>query len=77
MLAAPFGTPAFKRGMLSVSPAETTVRFTDSDASALQFLHALLWEMGLSADLNEHDRCVAVDPSFLQEINRRAEGYLA
>ena len=53
------------------------MHFTDSDGSARLLLQVMLFEMGLSADLDELDRRVAEDPAFLKEIQSRAEAYLA
>lgn len=53
------------------------MRFTDSDDCARLLLQVMLLEMSLSADLDELDRRVAADPSFLNELKRRAEAYLA
>lgn len=49
----------------------------DTDADARRLLQRLLLEMGLPADLDELDRCVAADPAFLQELKARALRYLA
>lgn len=41
------------------------MRFTDTDESARLLLQVLLLEMRLSAELDDLDRRVAADPTFL------------